>query len=245
MTTPSSSLPLAGRRVVTTRERPGELDRALEAAGAEPVNIPLIELVAARGGELARALSVLDRFDWLIVTSQFAAELVGAAAASHPLVSLAAVGRHTAEVLGSLAGRLPEIVPERQTAADLVRAMPEPGERRRVLVPQADRADSTLVEGLRQRGYAVTAVTAYHTSLRTPNAEQRRDALTADAVAFASGSAATAWVSAFGTAAPPVVAAIGPTTAAAAERLGLVCTHVAEEHSIAGLVAAVVSALIP
>lgn len=233
--------PLAGRRVVTTRERPGELDRALRAAGAEPVNIPLIQLVAA-GGELARALAMLDRFDWLIVTSQFGADLVGPAAAGHPGVALAAVGRRTAEVLEALAGRPPAVVPDRQTAADLVVAMPEPGDRRRVLVAQADRADSTLVDGLRHRGYAVTAVTAYHTTLRTPNEGERGAALGADAVAFASGSAATAWVGAFGTAAPPVVAAIGPTTAAAAERLGLVCTHIAEQHSIPGLVAALVSA---
>jgi uroporphyrinogen-III synthase len=186
---------------------------------------------------------MLDRFDWLIVTSPFGADLVGAAAARHPHLALAAVGRRTGELLASLAGRSPEVVPDRQTADDLVIAMPDPGGRRRVLVAQADRAEPTLVEGLQRRGYAVTAVVAYHTSLRTPTADERRAALAADAVAFASGSAATAWVAGFGTTAPRVVASIGPTTTAVAERLGLACTDVAEEHSIPGLVATLIAAL--
>jgi uroporphyrinogen-III synthase len=60
----------------------------------------------------------------------------------------------------------------------------------------------------------------------------------ADAVLFASGSAARGWVEVFGTDAPPVVVAIGPETAAATERAGVRVTAVARDHSLAGLVLA-------
>ena len=65
----------------------------------------------------------------------------------------------------------------------------------------------------------------------------------ADAVAFASGSAAQAWHEAIGTETPAVVVAIGPTTEGAARAYGLTVTHVAEEHSVEGLVQAVIDAV--
>jgi uroporphyrinogen-III synthase/uroporphyrinogen III methyltransferase/synthase len=78
---------------------------------------------------------------------------------------------------------------------------------------------------------------------RIPSAEERSAALAADAVAFASGSAAQAWHDAVGTATPPVVVAIGPTTEGAARACGLNVTHVAREQSVEGLVAALTGAL--
>ena len=86
-------------------------------------------------------------------------------------------------------------------------------------------------------------VVAYRTLARTPSAEQRAAAVGADAVAFASGSAAQAWHEAIGTETPAVVVAIGPTTEGAARACGLRVTHVAEEHSVEGLVNAVIAAL--
>jgi uroporphyrinogen-III synthase len=79
-------------------------------------------------------------------------------------------------------------------------------------------------------------VIAYATRTRAPRPDERAAALAADAVAFASGSAATAWAEAIGSETPPVVCAIGPTTAAVAERAGLKVTAVAADHSVPGLV---------
>jgi uroporphyrinogen-III synthase len=59
----------------------------------------------------------------------------------------------------------------------------------------------------------------------------------ADALLLASGSAAQAWVDAMGPAGPPIVVAIGPMTAAVADRLGLKVSGVAADHSLDGLVA--------
>ena len=71
--------PLAGKRVLVTRERPGELGAMLEARGAIVVHVPLIEIrEPADGGErLRRELDGLRNFDWLVVTSVPGAERVG------------------------------------------------------------------------------------------------------------------------------------------------------------------------
>ncbi|MEO6570003.1 MAG: uroporphyrinogen-III synthase [Ilumatobacteraceae bacterium] len=239
-----SSGPLTGRTVVTTRDEPGLLDRALALAGATVVHVPLIVVVdPPDGGEaLDGALADLARFDWLVVTSQHGARRVASAAAGRPAIRLGAVGTKTADVLRSGTGREVDVVPERQTAADLVASMPDTASGARVLVVQADLADAVLADGLRARGYIVQTVVGYSTQLRTPSHDERQQALGADAVAFASGSAAMSWHAAFGSAAPPVVVAIGPTTAAAAAASGLQVDRIAADHSVDGLVDAVIAA---
>jgi uroporphyrinogen-III synthase len=237
--------PLAGRRVVTTRDEPGELDRLLAEAGADVVHVPLIDIAEPLdgGAELTAVLQALANVDWLVVTSHHGASRVGEALARHANVKTAAVGTRTASVLARFSGRAVDIVPARQTAVDLLEAMPVDGKGQSVVVAQADRADTALSVGLAQLGYRVHPVTAYRTLARTPSAEERAAALDADAVAFASGSAAQSWYGAFGRATPAVVVAIGPTTEGAARACGIDVTHVAEKHSIEGLVDAVIVAL--
>lgn len=240
-----ASRPLAGRHIVTTRDHRGRLDSRLAEAGGDVIHVPLIEIGPPddRGAALRSALADLDVVDWVVVTSRHGAERVGAALADRADVSVAAVGAQTAAVLVELAGRPADVVPERQTGAALVASMP-PGSGR-VLVAQADRADDLVAAGLRQLGYDVRVVTAYRTNLRVPTTRERTAVLAADAVVFASGSAATAWVQAIGAAGPPIVIAIGPSTAAAAESAGLPVTHVAADHDVEGLVAATIAAFEP
>lgn len=223
--------------MLVTRERPGDLAAKLVERGATVIHVPLISVVeAGDGGRVLRdALSRLADYDWLVVTSPAGSERVGAAARLAPGVRLAAVGTATARVLERESGRAVDLVPSVQRADGLVSAftatvtVPQ-----RVLIAQADRAPSTLTDGLRRAGHEVTAVTAY----RTMPVEPDRSAVgEADAVLFASGSAVESWCHAFGTAAPPLVVAIGPTTAAAADRFGLKVSAVAADHSLDGLVA--------
>jgi uroporphyrinogen-III synthase len=239
--------PLHGRRVVTTRDEPGELDRLLAAAGADVVYVPLIEVADPLdgGAELRAVLQMLGDADWVVVTSHHGATRVGAALARHPHVRTAAVGTRTAAELARLAGRPVDVVPWRQTAADLLEAMPPDGKGEVVVVAHADRADPALAVGLSGLGYRVRPVVAYRTLARTPSAEERASAVDADAVAFASGSAAQAWYDAIGTETPAVVVAIGPTTEGAARACGLNVTHVAQDHSVQGLVQTVIEALAP
>jgi uroporphyrinogen-III synthase len=230
----SSELPLRGRTIVTTRDQPGALDALLAELGAQVVHVPLIEIAdAADGGaSLQDALDRLDTFDWIVVTSRHGAERV-AAAARHSPVRLAAVGTSTAAVLAERSGRPVELVPSIQHATALVEAFPDGAWS--VLVAQADRANDTVVAGLRRRGCDVLVCGAYSTRLRMPRGEELVGALGADAVAFASGSAVEAWVGAIGTRTPPIVCVIGPTTESAATRSGLKVSAVAADHSVQGL----------
>lgn len=236
--------PLLGRRIVTTRDERGRLDSLLAQAGADVVHVPLIEIAAPDDGgrALDDELGRLDTYRWLVVTSQHGAHRVAGAVAQSPGVSLAAVGSRTADELTRLSGRAPTIVPSRQTAAALVGAMPPPeaGDAR-LLVVQADRADDTLTAGLTRTGFDVTAVVGYSTRLRSPTSAERRAALEADAVAFASGSAARSWAASFGSVTPAVVVVIGPTTRDVAVEVGLKVTHMAADHSVEGLAAEIAS----
>jgi uroporphyrinogen-III synthase len=233
--------PLLGCRVVVTRDEPGELGRLLLAAGAEIVHVPLIEIVEPvdGGAELRATLDDLARFDWLIVTSPAGALRVGEAAADQPHLRLASVGTATAARLAELAGRPVELVPKRQLAESLAAAFVESQRNtsQRVLLALADRAGTDLARTLRDAGHDVTSVVAYRTLLRAPSADDLQRVADADAVAFASGSAAESWATSMSAdALPELVVAIGPTTAATARQFGLKISSVAADHSLEGLV---------
>jgi len=71
-----STLPLAGRRVLVTRapHQAGKLNAGLQALGAEPVEVPVLEIVPPESyAPLDDALRHLDRYDWLILASANAA----------------------------------------------------------------------------------------------------------------------------------------------------------------------------
>ena len=228
--------PLLGKRVATTRDEPGRLDELLTGLGAEVVHVPLIEIVDADGDELGTELAA-GGYDWLIVTSHHGAARVGPRLPTE--VRTAAVGVKTAEVLSAGTGRAVDVVPSRQTAAELLVAMPDPTTGSdRVLLAQADRAEPLLAEGLRARGYVVRTVVAYRTVLRQPTADELAALRSVDAVLFASGSAVHAWADVLGVWAPPDVVVIGPSTEKVARQVGLVVTAVADEHSVEGLAAA-------
>jgi uroporphyrinogen-III synthase len=255
---------LAGRRVVVTRavEQADDLAVLLQQSGAIPVVIPLIEFTSEPAGvaQLARyAAEGFAEFDWVIVTSPNGAACLVAAVsdeATQPVAArIAAVGTTTAEVLRA-AGIEVNFVPTVQSAAGLLAEFPpdrglDSGSGtglNAVLIVQAANAEPTLADGLRElrpskspTGSAVAAVavvTPYRTIATRVDAGQQLAALSADAVMFASGSAARAWVAVFGDSAPPVVVAIGPQTASSATRAGLKVSVVATDHSMSGMVMA-------
>ena len=234
---------LRGLRVLVTRAHPGELALLLGAEGATVVHTPLIGIEPPLDGgtELRARLGALDAVDWLVVTSPAGAERVVDAVSHAPLIRLAAVGTATARLLRDATGR-DVLTPTHQLAAalgnDLIAAA---GERpQHFLLALADQASDTLKTTLREAGHEVERVTAYRTVQLTapPDAVERGDALL-----LASGSAVRSWVDSVGVATPPVVVAIGPTTASVAAELGLKVTVVAADHSLAGLVEALCAAV--
>ena len=243
---------LEGVRVIIGGSRPATLSSLLENRGAHVAHVPLIaEHDPDDGGRALRTeLGRLDRYDWLVVTSVAGAERVGRAAREHPSTRLGAVGTATAQRLSQLADRPVDVVPRRQFSAELVRELhavaPDPA---RFLLALADRADPRLPDALVAAGHEVTAITAYRTLLTPPEREAVPDA---DALLLTSGSTAQSWALTVSHGrldghltdpTPPIVVAIGPSTARVAAGVGLAVSAVASDHSLPGLVDALEAAV--
>ena len=249
-----ASRPLLGRRVVVTRaaHQGPDLAARLRAAGAEPVEIPTVQVVdPADGGEaLAAVAARAGEFDWVVFSSANAvARLFACLRDARGLggASVGAVGPGTAAALLAR-GVVADLVPDRSLAEALVEAFGSPpgSGSGSVLLPQAADARPVLAEGLRAKGWDVTVAEAYRTVAVPLSAEDRERARGADAIAFTSASTVTSWLSSVGRpqgerredtpSTPPVVACIGPVTAAAATAGGLAVTAVADPHDLDGLV---------
>lgn len=225
--------PLFGRRVVVTRAKAqvGGLANLLSSEGAEVVSASTIAVVdpADGGAALRTAAQRVGSYDWVVLTSvNGATRFADAVSDARRLagVSLAAIGPGTAAALEE-AKLTADLVPERHVAESLLEVFPvppAPGAAQgsgRVLLPRAEIARDVLPEGLEQMGWDVDIVDAYRTEPVVPDDAQRDRIEGADAVMFASSSAVKNWVAAMGDSVPPVVAAIGPITAATARELGL------------------------
>ena len=247
---PHSPKPLAGLRIVVCRPREQAklLVDSLTAAGAEVVSAPVIAITdPADGGDaLQDALARLQRGDWLVVTSPNGATKAAAAGKLSDGVNVAAIGPGTAE-RAVAAGLTVRMVPDRSIAEGLMRAFPAPDtDRGRLVVlarstPSAAVARSVLPDGLRAAGWEVLDVAAYRNVAAPLSDEQRRAVAAADGVVFTSSSTVNRMVAEVGAdAVPPLVASIGPATSATAAGHGLEVTVEAAEHTIDGVVAALV-----
>jgi uroporphyrinogen III methyltransferase/synthase len=252
--------PLTGLEVVVTRPRAqaAELVSALAEAGATVIELPVIAIVdPPDGGRALRAEAArAESFDWVVFTSSNAVErLVGLLRDGRALggVRLAAVGAATARALA--AHRLvADLVPDDETAHGLVAAMPDapsggsrPG---RVLFPRAREAQEDLAPGLRHKGWEVTEVEAYRTVPAGADEGIGKDELDAasgsDVITFTSPSSVKRYAAlAAGRPPPRIVACIGPVTADAARAAGFRVDVVAADHSVEGLVVALVAHVAP
>jgi uroporphyrinogen-III synthase len=209
-------------RVIVTRAR-GQLEplaRRLEALGLEVVRCPLIELEP-----IGPAHVEVDGYDWVVVTSPFAAkELLHRASGTLPRV--AAIGPGTAAALAQ-EGVEPALVPAVSTQEGLLAALPRPPGR--VLFAGAERARPLLAEEL-----DADVVPLYRTTAVRPDPLPE-----GELVVLASASAAEAFA-ALGLALPAV--SIGPETTRAAEEAGVNVVAEAQRHDLDGLVEAVTRA---
>jgi uroporphyrinogen III methyltransferase/synthase len=242
--------PLAGDTVLVTRGRDqaGGLSAALRVAGADVVELAVIEIVSPQDGGAA-LVAAADRvragaYDWVVCTSANAVDrFVATLRDGRDLgaTKLAAVGPVTAGALGS--HRLvADLVPDDASAEGLAAAFPAgPG---RVLHPRSARARPVLAAGLRAKAWEVDEVDAYDTVPRADAADVAAGVLEAAAgavVTFTSPSTVEAYRALPGAPAPGVVACIGPVTADAARRAGFRVDVEAADRSAAGLVEALVA----
>ena len=156
-------------------------------------------------------------------------------------MQVAAIGPGTAGALRRF-GVVADLVPERFVAEAVADAFPRGAGR--VLLPRAAIARDVLPDSLRAKGWQVDVVEAYRTAAAEPSAAALAEAGKADAITFTSSSTVTNYLQVAGLGAvPPVVVCIGPVTAETAGAAGLHVDVVAAEHTIDGLVQALVSAL--
>jgi uroporphyrinogen-III synthase len=228
--------------VTRAADQASTLSSRLQVLGATVVDVPTIEVVDPPdgGAGLREAVARIDEFDWVVVTSVNGARRFGAAAPGSA-ARVVAVGPGTAGALRPYA-IVADIVPPRFVAEGVLEVFPKgPG---RVLLAQAEAARPVLADGLRAKGWTVEVVVAYSTVRARPGEDVLERARHADAITFTSGSTVRGYLDAAGVSAiPPVVVCIGPVTADAAKAAGLAVTAVADEHSLDGLVDALVETL--
>ncbi|HKA92311.1 MAG TPA: uroporphyrinogen-III C-methyltransferase, partial [Acidimicrobiia bacterium] len=245
------SRPLFGRSVVVTRarEQASELRRRLEALGAEVVELPAIAIEP-----VAFDLPDLARYRWLVFTSAngvaafFDRGLAPAGLDARALagIRVAAIGPGTAAALAGR-GLQADLVPERFVAEALLEAFPPPttGDER-VLVARAAQARDVLPAGLAERGYAADVLPVYRTVTASPDPAvlERVRGGGVDALTFTSSSTVTNLCDLVGDAPTPqpLVVSIGPITSKTVMERGLRVDVEATEHTIDGLVDALLNA---
>ncbi len=243
--------PLFGRTVVVTRARTqaSGLVARLRELGAEVVEAPAIQIADPGDGGVAlrSAVGRIGSFDWVVFTSpngvrRTFAHLPDTRALGG--VRVAAIGPGTADALARVRV-VPDLVPDRFVAEGLLDVFPSPpAEGGRVLLARAEVARGVLPEGLRAAGWDVEVAPAYRTVAVEVDDDVRARIAAADAVTFTSSSTVTNLLAAVD--APSLSAAvvsIGPITSATAREHGLTVTAEATEHTIDGLVAALLATL--
>jgi hydroxymethylbilane synthase len=245
-----STRPLRGQRILITRaqEQASALEAKIRALGGEPVEFPAIRFAPLEDfRELDAALARAGEFDWIVFTSvngvRAVAERLDAPALTPGIFGgarLAAIGPATAGALKNL-GLHVDFVPTKFLGKQIAIELPIQAGQRALLL-RADIASETLSRALAARGVNVTDLDAYRTIMppaHTLNPKQ------VDAVTFTSSSTVRNLVgmldgNTIDALDDLTVFCIGPVTAETARELGLRVDAVAKEHTIDGLVSAMV-----
>jgi uroporphyrinogen III methyltransferase/synthase len=251
--------PLFGKRVLVTRsrEQASALSERLRELGAEPLEYPVIEIAPPKDmTRLDEAIARLSTYDWVIFTSANGVRALldrmrdtERNTQALESASVAAVGPATAQALQGY-GLRADYVPEVYKTEDIAAGIGDISGQR-ILLPRAQRAPKQLAQALRRKGAVVDEVAAYRT-LRVDAPDELKGLLEdgrIDIVTFTSSSTVRNLVTSLKGPTPArvlsrcLIACIGPVTAKTAQRLGIRADVVAREHTINGLVEAIVAAL--
>jgi hydroxymethylbilane synthase len=254
--------PLEGARIVVTGAR-GDLPAELAQAGAEVIHLPTIEIRPPESWDrLDRAIERLSDFDWVVLTSVNAvdallARLAILSSGSDALAPLrvAAIGSATLARLDR-AGVKVTLIPEKFTSEDLVRSLIEwhggTDHMRgiRLLVPASNITRNVIRRQLEPLGARIELITAYLTAapeVSRAEFERRLADARAEYIIFSSPSTVDNLAALLGVGQLEAhlsgvkVAAIGPSTAAAARARGLQVRIEPSAHTGAGLIEALIA----
>ena len=246
--------PLFGKRVLVTRPRAqaGALSDLLLQCGAQPIELPTIEIIPQESFErLDGALHRLESYDWVIFTSVNAVRMafdrlgaLGLDSRAFHTCKVGAIGPATASKLRER-GISADFVPDVFVSEAIVDGLKNRGfSGGSVLLPRAANARDALNSGLTVLGANVEEVPVYHTVIPADSASRVVDFLAGgiDIATFTSSSTVANLVSLLdgdvGRISGATIACIGPITATTAREKGLKVDIIAEEHTMAGLLEA-------
>jgi uroporphyrinogen III methyltransferase/synthase len=245
-------LALGGKRIVVTRplHQAEDLARPLRQLGAEVILLPVISIMPPVNPDaLRRAVARMDSYDWIIFSSANAVAALLSELGKNvtpPRAQIAAVGTATKEAIEEYGWRV-DVTPTEFIAESLVKAFPlDSMKGRKVLVPSPAVTRDVIPPALRQAGAIVDVVEAYRTAA-TPGLAEAAVRLFSepfpDWVTFASPSAVENLLRLVPSDAIARVriASIGPVTSAALRKRGFTVHAEPEEHTVDGMVQAIVS----
>jgi uroporphyrinogen III methyltransferase / synthase len=257
---PQPTQPLLGKKILITRPRQqaSRFAALLREYGAEPIEVPTIQLVPPSSWEpLDRSIADIRSYDWLIFTSVHGVQTFFERfeAQQRPLTDLqehkiCAIGPATAQELQTR-GVSVDVMPSEYRAEAVIEALSDlPLEGSRMLIPRAAVARNVLPRALTARGAHVEVVEAYRTILPATDLEsdtwQLLEQRAIDVVTFTSPSTVTNFARLTGEAnlsqllREAVVACIGPITADTVRSYSLTPMIVPHEYTIPALARAIV-----
>jgi uroporphyrinogen-III synthase len=236
-------------RVVVTRaaHQAEELAAPLRANGFRVLLAPMIGITPPADPEpLLRAAEDCNTYDWIVFTSANAVNAFATAGAKLT-VPVATVGAATQKAAEQQGWRV-ALTPESYVAESLIEAFAKYDlVSRRILIPAAAATRDVVPGALRMRGAHVDVVEAYRNAAPDEAAVRAREIFREpypDWVTFASASAVENLVAILGPEALSRVriASIGPITSQAIRKHGLTVAVEPDEHTIPGLISALIRA---
>jgi uroporphyrinogen III methyltransferase / synthase len=257
---PSLVRPLLGKKVLITRarEQASRFAALLREYGAEPIEVPTIQIVPPGSWEpLDRAIAGIRTYDWLIFTSVHGVQAFWARFDVQERQLSDLRGLHVCAIGPATAAALQErgidvdVMPREYRAEAVVEslaALPMAGTR--ILVPRAAVARDVLPRALEACGAHVDVVEAYRTIVPVSGLEPEKwrwlQQGTIDVVTFTSSSTVTNFALLVGEMdlsqllRQAIVACIGPITAETARAHGLTPTIVSTAYTVPALARAIV-----
>ena len=234
----------------------GETSKPIAACGTETTANKLAEALRAAGYK-SRAFALVktdlradwhsglnfDSFEWLVLVSPTAAQMVVGALGGIFTGRFACIGNSTAAVVKE-AGFSVSVVPASQNRKGLLEEMAKMADGKALLLPLSDASPSELAEGLKKLRFKVTAPVMY---TNQPDKQAALDFARAlgggdfDAAAFTSASAFNVGAAARGIQRLRIYC-IGPSTAEAVWARKMKVAGMADHHSVGGLVKTIAGA---
>ncbi len=251
---------LKGKTVLITRAQTqaSQLKEALEKEGAKVLEFPAIRIAPPKSwAPLDKALKGMCQFDWLVFTSTNGVEYffnrldaLKKDARIFSSLKIAAIGQATAKAL-QVRGLQADLVPQRFTSEELLRELQSKKQiaGRKFLLARTDIAPGFLRKGLEKSGAEVTEVTVYRTLREKQKPVKEMQNGKQEKIDFLTFTSAST-VKNFFEALPKQnrfkingkMISIGPITSKELKSFGFKPFSQAKEHTIPGLVNAVIHA---